>query len=69
MAHYNFKCTKCDNIDEKEILMNDIKVEQEKQTCSKCGAKSERLWETWAGTTLCSGMYGIDGNKGWTTSK
>lgn len=69
MAKYDFQCTECSFTEEKDIPMNEIKEQSEKQTCSKCGAKQVRIWQTWAGTTLCSGMYGIDGNKGWTTSK
>ena len=66
---YIFKCTECPNEEERDIPMNKIKEQSEKQFCSACGEQMERVWQPWGGTALCSGMYGIDGNKGWTTSK
>lgn len=64
---YTFKCTECPNEEEIDIPMNEIKEQSQKQICSKCGKQMERVWQPWGGTTLCSGMYGIDGKSGWTT--
>lgn len=64
---YTFKCTKCNKEEEKDIPMNEIKEQSQNQTCSVCGAKAERVWQPWGGTTLCEGMYGIDGKNGWTS--
>lgn len=64
---YDFKCSECEHEEEIEIPMDKIKELQNEQKCSKCGAKTERVWKVWGGTTLCPGMYGIDSGKGWTS--
>lgn len=65
MAKYDFQCTECSNIEEKDIPMSEYDKEKDKQICSRCGSKAVRVWNTTVGVSLCSGMYGIDGKSGW----
>lgn len=43
MAKYDFKCTKCCRTEEKDIPMNKIKEQSEKQFCSVCGEQMKRV--------------------------
>ena len=66
MALYDFECSKCKNKEERDIPMKDYDKEKHNQICIKCGSKMIRIFEKWNGlVSLCDGMYGIDGNKGW----
>ena len=55
---YNFKCKSCGAEEEKEIAIKDYDEEKEKQVCSNCGAKMQRLLE-WCGIATSSN------NNGW----
>ena len=37
----------------RDIPMNKIKEQSEKQFCSVCGEQMKRVWQPWGGTTLC----------------
>lgn len=39
---YQFKCTKCKNIEVKEKMFGDYSTWKKSQVCSRCGAKMER---------------------------
>ena len=52
---YRFQCTKCKCEEEKNILVKDYDTEKEKQTCSNCGAKMQRVIE-WHGIATGSGQ-------------
>ena len=51
---YRFQCTKCKCEEEKEIAVKDYDTEKEKQTCSNCGAKMQRVIE-WSGIATGQG--------------
>ena len=51
---YKFICTECKCEEEKEIAVKDYDTEKEKQTCSNCGGKMQRLLE-WSGIATGSG--------------
>ena len=51
---YNFVCKNCGAEEEKEIDIKDYDTEKEKQTCSNCGAKMQRVIE-WHGIATGSG--------------
>ena len=51
---YRFKCTECKCEEEKEIAIKDYDEEKEKQVCSSCGAKMQRLLE-WSGIATGNG--------------
>ena len=51
---YRFQCTECKCEEEKEIAVKDYDTEKEKQTCSNCGAKMQRVIE-WHGIATGSG--------------
>ena len=51
---YRFICTECKCEEEKEIAVKDYDTEKEKQTCSNCGAKMQRVIE-WHGIATGSG--------------
>lgn len=51
---YNFVCKNCGAEEEKEIAIKDYDTEKEKQTCSNCGAKMQRVIE-WEGFAKGSG--------------
>ena len=51
---YRFQCTDCKCEEEKEIAVKDYDTEKEKQTCSNCGAKMQRVIE-WSGIATGSG--------------
>ena len=57
---YKFICTNksCGAEEEKEIAIKDYDEEKEKQTCSNCGAKMQRVIE-WGGIATSSN------NNGW----
>ena len=55
---YRFQCTECKCEEEKEIAVKDYDTEKEKQTCSNCGGKMQRLLE-WKGIATSSN------NNGW----
>ena len=57
---YNFICTNknCGAEEEKEIAIKDYDEEKEKQVCSSCGGKMQRLLE-WEGIATSSN------NNGW----
>ena len=62
---YNFFCKSCGPEEEKEIAIKDYDKEKEKQVCSSCGGKMQRLLE-WTGIATGSGegWYGkSDGGK------
>lgn len=42
---YQFKCTKCKNIEVKEKMFGDYSIWKKSQVCSRCGAKMERCLE------------------------
>lgn len=63
---YDFKCEVCEKEVELNIPMDEYSEVKDKQTCD-CGGKLTRIQGWQGGVTLCSGMYGIDGKKGWTT--
>lgn len=54
--YYRFICTNknCGCEEEKNILVKDYDTEKEKQTCSNCGAKMQRVIE-WHGIATGSG--------------
>ena len=51
---YRFQCTECKCEEEKEIAVKDYDTEKEKQACSNCGAKMQRVIE-WHGIATGSG--------------
>ena len=51
---YRFQCTECKCEEEKEIAVKEYDTEKEKQTCSNCGAKMQRVIE-WHGIATGSG--------------
>ena len=51
---YRFICTECKCEEEKEIAVKDYDTEKEKQTCSNCGTKMQRVIE-WEGFAKGSG--------------
>ena len=51
---YRFICTECKCEEEKEIAIKDYDEEKEKQVCSSCGGKMQRLLE-WEGIATGSG--------------
>jgi predicted nucleic acid-binding Zn ribbon protein len=51
---YRFICTQCKCEEEKEIAVKDYDTEKEKQVCSNCGAKMQRVIE-WGGIATGSG--------------
>jgi predicted nucleic acid-binding Zn ribbon protein len=55
---YRFQCTKCKCEEEKEIAVKEYDTEKEKQVCSNCGAKMQRVIE-WGGIATSSN------NNGW----
>lgn len=52
---YRFQCTECKCEEEKEIAVKEYDTEKEKQTCSNCGAKMQRVIE-WHGIATGSGQ-------------
>ena len=52
--NYRFICKTCRCEEEKEIAIKDYDAEKEKQTCTNCGGKMERVIE-WEGTASGSG--------------
>lgn len=42
---YQFKCTKCKNIEVKEKMFGDYSTCKKSQVCSRCGEKMERCLE------------------------
>ena len=63
MAYYTFRCTKCKNVESREIAMKEYDKEKNKQVCS-CGAKMQRVIE-WNGIAEGSGegWFGKAGSK------
>jgi predicted nucleic acid-binding Zn ribbon protein len=53
--YYRFQCTKCKCEEEKNIPVSDYDREKEKQICSNCGAKMQRVIE-WNGIAEGSGL-------------
>jgi predicted nucleic acid-binding Zn ribbon protein len=53
--YYRFQCTKCKCEEEKSIPVADYDTEKEKQICSNCGAKMQRVIE-WNGIATGSGL-------------
>ena len=51
---YRFQCTECKCEEEKEIAVKEYDTEKEKQLCSNCGAKMQRVIE-WSGIATGSG--------------
>jgi predicted nucleic acid-binding Zn ribbon protein len=51
---YRFICTECKCEEEKEIAVKDYDTEKEKQICSNCGAKMQRVIE-WNGIATGNG--------------
>lgn len=51
---YRFQCTECKSEEEKNIPVSDYDTEKEKQVCSNCGAKMQRVIE-WGGIATGSG--------------
>lgn len=51
---YRFICTECKCEEEKNIPVSDYDTEKEKQVCSNCGAKMQRVIE-WGGIATGSG--------------
>lgn len=64
---YDFKCSLCGAEAEIDIPMKEYDEKKDKQVCALCSGKMERVMGWKGGVTLCAGMYGIDGKKGWTT--
>lgn len=64
---YRFRCPKCGNEQKIAIPMDEYDEKKNSQTCKKCGNLLERVIEFSGSISLSSGMYGIDGNGGWTT--
>lgn len=63
---YQFKCEKCNNIEDKTIAIDDYDKEKNNQICSKCNSRMERVLGFDGSISLSSGMYGIDSpNGGW----
>ena len=62
---YRFQCTECKYEEEKEIAVKDYDTEKEKQTCSNCGAKTQRVIE-WHGIATGSGEGWCGNSKGQT---
>ena len=56
--YYRFSCTECKCEEEKNIPVKDYDTEKEKQVCSACGGKMQRLLE-WKGIATSSN------NNGW----
>jgi len=52
--YYKFKCKECNREEEKEIAIKDYDKEKDKQVCSECGSKMERVHE-WSGIAIGSG--------------
>lgn len=52
--YYRFICTECKCEEEKNISVSDYDTEKEKQVCSNCGAKMQRVIE-WGGIATGSG--------------
>lgn len=64
---YKFSCEKCGYTHNCEIRISDYDYAKNNQKCPKCGGKMTRVFERFdGGISLSSGMYGIDGNGGWT---
>ncbi len=59
---YDFQCTKCKNIEEKEISISDYDNLKNKQVCSKCGSSMVRIFKGDIGGTeyKCGGFYDTD---------
>ena len=55
---YRFQCTECKCEEEKNISVSDYDTEKEKQICSNCGTKMQRVIE-WGGIATSSN------NNGW----
>ena len=51
---YRFICTECKCEEEKEIPIKDYDEQKEKQICSSCGGKMQRLLE-WEGIATGNG--------------
>lgn len=51
---YRFICKTCRCEEEKEIAIKDYDAEKEKQVCTNCGGKMQRVIE-WEGTASGSG--------------
>ena len=64
---YRFRCPKCGNEQKIAIPMDEYDEKKNSQTCKKCGNLLERVIEFSGSISLTTGMYGIDGNGGWTT--
>lgn len=56
---YDFKCNVCGKTEEREIDIDRILEEKDRQICS-CGGKMQKLFSKPL-TKLCSGMYGANG--------
>ena len=62
---YRFQCTECKCEEEKEIAIKDYDEEKEKQVCSSCGGKMQRVIE-WEGFAKGSGEGWCGNSKGQT---
>lgn len=55
---YDFKCPKCEKVEEKSIRISDYDEEKNKQVCSECGTIMERVFSDIGGTKYgCKGFY------------
>lgn len=64
---YSFVCKKCNKIVEVDIPMYKYTEVKDKQKCPDCNSILVRKIEWNGSASLCEGMYGIDGKKGWNT--
>ena len=61
---YKFKC-KCGNTEERDIPIKDYTEQKDKQFCSKCESKMERIIE-WEGPATINGGYeSVGGRAKW----
>ena len=61
--YYKFKRKACNKEEEKEIAIKDYDKEKDKQVCSSCGGKLDRVIE-WQGIADSSNMNGWFGKAG-----
>lgn len=67
MAKYDYKCENCGLETEMDIPIAEYDKLKDKQECPACQHTPMTRVLSWqGGVTLCAGMYGIDGKKGWT---
>ena len=66
---YRFRCDKCIKVFEVDIPMNEYNQEKDKQFCSECNSKLERIIE-WNGPACNLGGYSeVGGVANWQSGK